>query len=229
MNPPLDDGEPDGIDDVVENGCGMDPEAQSLVAHCLRDSRETPRFALIGDSKAYTLIGGVIRTSQPGGRWLMIGGTNENGAPVPMLIDHPAYEWYPPSITAEIDAVNRDIDNCEITRSAFDTHTSDYRTMLDEIASEHAGTVTVFDPYDVYFDDFGVAYHVTNGQTMCSFTDHPSDAAAEVISSELITLSFAQRGVNTTAEEQNRNRQCEYPDIFWGSSGIFHQRYGRFY
>jgi len=274
MNPPLDDGEPDGIDDVVENGCGLDPEAESLMAHCLRDSREKPRFALIGDSKAYTLIGGVIRTSRPGGRWLMIGGTNENGAPVPMIIDHPAYEWYQPSITAAIDAVNRNdyietvvlvgavramyqiasessfaelptspngdlvrvglaatvarlvangkkvvlyvdnppltrpedcmkrrtrlplvenllqtnVDNCEITRSTFDTQTSHYRAMLDEIASGYTEAVTVFDPNDVYFDNFGIARHVVNGQMMYSFTDHPSDAAAEVIGAELNTL-----------------------------------------
>ena len=80
------------------------------------------------------------------------------------------------------------VDNCEITRSAFDAQTSDYRTMLDEIASEHVGAVTVFDPNDVYFDDFGVARHVANGQMMYSFTDHPSDAVAEVIGAELNTL-----------------------------------------
>ena len=80
------------------------------------------------------------------------------------------------------------VDNCEITRSAFDTQTSDYRTMLDEIASEHVGAVTVFDPNDVYFDDFGVARHVMDGKLLYSFTDHPSDAAAEVIGSELNDL-----------------------------------------
>jgi|GEM_PF-6528564 len=80
------------------------------------------------------------------------------------------------------------VDNCEIARSTFDTQTSDYRSLLNEISTEYAGTVTVFDPNDVYFDDFGVARHVLNGQMMYSFTDHPSDAAAEVIGAELNTL-----------------------------------------
>jgi len=274
LNPVLDDGEPDGIAELIEPGCGLVADVEARMAHCFRDVREPSRYALVGDSKAYTLIGGFIRTSDDRGRWTMIGGTGDAGAPVPMVIDHPAYESYQPLITGAIDAVNADddievvvlvgavramfgiadetsfaelpaspnyalvaeglresvrrlvdggkrvvlyVDNpplndpadclerstaygfldrllreqvprCSLDRDEFDRQTADYRILLAGIAAEHPDDVVVFDPNDVYFGDDGRARHLVDGVLMYSFTDHPSDAAADVIGERLNAL-----------------------------------------
>jgi len=274
LNPVLDDGEPDGIQQWIEEGCGLEGEVASEIARCFTDTREPVRYALIGDSKAYTLIGGFIRTSDERGRWTMIGGNGDAGAPVPMVIDHPAYETYQPLIIGAIDAVNAEpdievvvlvgavramfgiadetsfaelpdspnyalvaeglrtavdrlvgggkkvvlyVDNpplnspanclerstayrflddllrervprCSLSREDFDRQTAGYRTLLADIAAERPDAVTVFDPSDVYFDDSGTARHLVDGVLMYSFTDHPSDPAADIIGERLNDL-----------------------------------------
>jgi peptidoglycan/LPS O-acetylase OafA/YrhL len=77
-----------------QDGCGVDGEAKMLLANCLSDSREEPRYALLGDSKAAALYGGLARTSQVGGRWLFIGGNGPNGAPVPLISNAAPYDKY---------------------------------------------------------------------------------------------------------------------------------------
>ena len=52
---------------------------------CVIDTREPPRLALVGDSKASALAAGVFRTSHPGSRWVYIGGSF-------FLTDHPDYK-----------------------------------------------------------------------------------------------------------------------------------------
>lgn len=58
-----------------------------------KDTRENPVNILIGDSKAEVLFDGVVRTSQPGARWLMIAGNGTNGSFAPIISDNPAYAW----------------------------------------------------------------------------------------------------------------------------------------
>ncbi len=56
--------------------CGLAQQSIPAVYHCLSDPRESPKFALIGDSKALALLPGLIRTSQENERWLSINGIN---------------------------------------------------------------------------------------------------------------------------------------------------------
>jgi peptidoglycan/LPS O-acetylase OafA/YrhL len=93
--------------------CGInDPEKQSLFLHCVRDTREEPRFALIGDSKSAVLFPGFFNTSEPGSRWMFIGGNGSFGAPVPLISDAPEFERFQKLARVAVDSVanNPDID-----------------------------------------------------------------------------------------------------------------------
>jgi peptidoglycan/LPS O-acetylase OafA/YrhL len=59
-------------------------DGQRLQATCIVDLRESPRFGLIGDSKALAIHEGLIRTSSAGGRWLMVSSGKE-GIFVPVI------------------------------------------------------------------------------------------------------------------------------------------------
>lgn len=63
-----------GIGVAMTDRCGLAKENIPDVYHCLSDPRETPIFAIIGDSKALALLPGLIRTSAAQGRWLSING-----------------------------------------------------------------------------------------------------------------------------------------------------------
>ena len=73
----------------MDSNCGLSGEAKEKIAVCMKDNRANPIFGMLGDSKAASLIGGVVRTSNEDGRWLMIGGSNDNGNPSPF---HPNYK-----------------------------------------------------------------------------------------------------------------------------------------
>jgi hypothetical protein len=69
----------------AKDECGMRPEDQAVIPICMSDAREAPRLALIGDSKAQSLINGLIRTSYAGSRWMFVGGTRGDTVTVPAL------------------------------------------------------------------------------------------------------------------------------------------------
>lgn len=93
--------------DVLE-GCGLpDAGARDLFAHCVHDVRGSPRFALVGDSKAAVLFNGIVRTSSPAGRWLFIGGARKEGALTPVLSSRPEEQYRQPGVRAALDAVRR--------------------------------------------------------------------------------------------------------------------------
>ena len=74
------------------DGCGIaDPARQRWFAFCKHDSRPTVHVALLGDSKAAAIYGGLVRTSLDSQRWLFIGGTGPEGATVPVVSDAVAY------------------------------------------------------------------------------------------------------------------------------------------
>ena len=73
-------------DENFVNGCGISkPEEMSVFEVCGHDKRGNVKYAIMGDSKAYALYQGLVRTSSSQARWLMIGGTSIHGAPIPML------------------------------------------------------------------------------------------------------------------------------------------------
>ena len=113
MNPDIKTGDEGGANGWVQEMCGIsDPEVAALFDSCVEDNRETPRFALIGDSKAQSLIGGLIRTSTENGRWLFMGGNSDSGVPVPLISDAPEFERFQKLARIAVDSVanNPDID-----------------------------------------------------------------------------------------------------------------------
>jgi peptidoglycan/LPS O-acetylase OafA/YrhL len=59
----------------LKRQCGINDVSMALFKHpyCLEDSRQEPRYAILGDSKAEALFYGLVRESKPGNRWLLIG------------------------------------------------------------------------------------------------------------------------------------------------------------
>jgi len=82
-----------------------DPARVAVLPNCRRDSRRVERFALVGDSKAAALFGGLVRTSTDTGRWLFIGGNGPHGAPLPVLSDDDLYAYYQPAARIALGAV----------------------------------------------------------------------------------------------------------------------------
>ena len=86
---------PDVSPETMVPDCGLaDQSLRPLLPNCFSDPREMPRYALIGDSKAGVLISGLIRTSRPQGRWLMMGGNGPNGPVEPLLSEEKLYAPY---------------------------------------------------------------------------------------------------------------------------------------
>ncbi|MFZ9398010.1 MAG: acyltransferase family protein [Ilumatobacteraceae bacterium] len=272
LNVALDPGEVRGINEISTIGCGLDATTQELFADCRTDVRGAPSYALIGDSKASTLIGGFMRTSQDDRWWTVIGGTKGIQSAVPLISDDPAHERFLPLIVPAIDTVNADpnirvvvvqgavramfewpdftnfawlpdsplydkvegalretvrrlvdggkkvvlyVDNpalaapedctnrrttvgflnslliesnprCQVTLDDFLAHTERYRALLQRVADEFGGPVTVFDPTPILCDEnTRVCGHVRDGRRLYSYTDHPSDDAADLIGTEL--------------------------------------------
>lgn len=68
-------GQDGGDGGVTENKCGLsDPNLSNFFHSCHQDKRESPVFALVGDSHAISLFPGLVRTSLPQHRWLTISG-----------------------------------------------------------------------------------------------------------------------------------------------------------
>jgi hypothetical protein len=91
--------------------CGIATEAgKSVFSNCFQDSRGTPRFAVIGDSRASFLYAGLVRTSTENGRWLLIGGVNGTGGVlIPVLTNDRRYSPYQPTLHAAIEAINSNV------------------------------------------------------------------------------------------------------------------------
>lgn len=88
-----------GLDGLDEGnsiaGCGIAKDEDiKLFGACRQDSRQPPKYALIGDSKAASIYPGLVRTSGENGRWLIIGGNGPNGAPVPVISNRPIFANY---------------------------------------------------------------------------------------------------------------------------------------
>jgi hypothetical protein len=98
----------DGLDEgKVIAGCGISKEEErKLFGACMQDSREPPKYAVIGDSKAASIYPGLVRTSNETGRLLIIGGNGPNGAPVPVISNQPIFANYQKLANIAIKAVS---------------------------------------------------------------------------------------------------------------------------
>ena len=113
INPDVKTGDEGGANGWVQDSCGIsDSQVANLFDSCLEDNRGNVRFALIGDSKAQALIGGLIRTSTENGRWLFMGGNSDSGVPVPLISEEPLFERFQKLANIAINSVanNPDID-----------------------------------------------------------------------------------------------------------------------
>lgn len=98
--------------DFIAPGCGIEkPELAERIHLCQHDTRQTPRIAVLGDSKAQALVYGLYQQSDLDSRVLIIGGTGDNPAPLPLLTDAPAYRQYQAPIKIALEALipNQDI------------------------------------------------------------------------------------------------------------------------
>ena len=108
INIAIDPGDVRDIDLLSRPSCGLTPAVQELFADCRVDVRGAASYALIGDSKASTLIGGFMRTSRDDAYWTIIGGTRGLGSAVPLVSAEPSYERFQPLIVPAIEAVTTD-------------------------------------------------------------------------------------------------------------------------
>lgn len=91
----------------MAHGCGIRESTKDVeIAECMHDARGTPRFALIGDSKAAALAYGVMAMSTAENAWVFLGGNNGNGAPVPVISSEQKWQGYQALIRATIDAIS---------------------------------------------------------------------------------------------------------------------------
>lgn len=85
-------------------GCGNEKkELDSRFSVCTSDMREAPKYVLIGDSKALALYPALIRTSEPGNRWAIIGGNGSKGPVAPIISKENIYKTYQKAATLAID------------------------------------------------------------------------------------------------------------------------------
>lgn len=88
--------------------CDLPTDQRKLFLVCAKDSRGQVSYALIGDSKAHALHRGLVRTSTDAGRWLFVGGTQQQGATIPVLSDAPEFAAYQQQSRIAMDLIQRD-------------------------------------------------------------------------------------------------------------------------
>ncbi len=95
MNPRVAISEEDGGDGgFLSQPCPIAKPDRLLFEFCSEDRRGSVKYALIGDSKAGALYPGLVRTSTPAGRWLVIGGNGPHGPPIPILSTDPRFAGF---------------------------------------------------------------------------------------------------------------------------------------
>lgn len=152
-------------------GCGVqDEQLARTLAHCLHDTREEPTVALIGDSKSEALAGGLLSSSQAGYRFLYLGGTNTQGAVVPVISDAPLYRNYQPLAKASLDALSQNqsirvVVLTVATRALFQLKSDD--SIEDLPTSPH---------FDVAYEGLnaGVSQLVRHGKKVVLVVDNPT-------------------------------------------------------
>lgn len=120
INSLKDSGSDGGLNGIPVSECSLtDAKNENLKARCVIDNRDTPKFAVIGDSKALAIHEGLMRTSQADGRWLFIGSGKE-GVFVPVIADSsPDSRVYLPYTQAAINFLkSKDIKKVAVVTSA---------------------------------------------------------------------------------------------------------------
>jgi len=170
MNPSYDSGADGGSQGLTADGCGLLPAEEAWIPNCLRDAREEPVLALVGDSKAQAIFDGLVRSSRQGHRWVYMGGNGKNGAVVPVLSTNWIYDSYRrPSKTA-LDVVLRNkkvrtVLLVAASRAVF--HLKNDYSIEDLPASPHAAAA--LDGMTQYVDAI-----VSSGKKVVLLIDNPT-------------------------------------------------------
>lgn len=109
-----------GFSNFLINDCGVNEDEKKLFAVCVTDTRDKPKYALIGDSKAQAMYQGLFRTSTKSGRWLFIGGNGPYGAAVPVISENNLYK---PNNKLALIAINSIAGNPSIETAVYVTAT----------------------------------------------------------------------------------------------------------
>lgn len=83
-----------------------------------------------------------------------------------------------------LNSLSADNPACSVTRQRFLADTAEYRRLLQRIADDFGPSVRVFDATDV-FCDAESCRHIVDGVRLFSYTDHPSDDAADLVGQRL--------------------------------------------
>ncbi len=154
MNPLANSGTDGGNQGVLTNDCGIASEAdRQLIGTCSKDSRQEPRYALLGDSKAGAIFDGLVRTSDENSRWLFIGGVGKHNAFVPVHSKADLYTKYQDQSAIALEAItkNKSIEKVALvtaTRALFRLGTKEH--IRDLPHSRHYQTA--FDGLDGMID-----------------------------------------------------------------------------
>lgn len=86
----------------------INEEDRKLFGICRQDSRQIPKYALTGDSKAGVLWKGLFRQSTENGRWLVISnGKGVNATPINVLSGNEIYKPYQLLTNIAIEAISK--------------------------------------------------------------------------------------------------------------------------
>lgn len=78
-----------------------------ITNECKTEPNKVPRYVLMGDSKAASLLPGLIRTNGSPDGWLFIGGNASDGAPIPLISDDPKLQKFSRNYTETLQQVDR--------------------------------------------------------------------------------------------------------------------------
>lgn len=155
---------------VAVEGCGVDANEAKLFADCVHDPRKTVRYALLGDSKAASIFGGLVRTSSEQGRWLFIGGNNGNGAPVPVISTNEIYAPFQKLASIALNAIskNKNIETVVLVMATNNLFPLNNNTSIEELPK------TKYYPAALEGLDNAVSELTTAGKKVVLLVDNPT-------------------------------------------------------
>jgi hypothetical protein len=176
------------------DGCGIaDPAKQRWFAFCKHDSRPTVHVALLGDSKAAAIHGGLVRTSLDSQRWLFIGGTGPEGAMVPVISDAVAYQPYQRLAREALAAViaNEQIDTVVLVAGVRSLFNLPSDSSIEELPASELGGVVL--------DGLGRAVRelVTAGKRVVLVIDNPTLPDPKECMSRQTPFAWLTRAIET--------------------------------
>jgi peptidoglycan/LPS O-acetylase OafA/YrhL len=171
LNPGLSTGWDGGERGLTVKTCGLlDDGDRKFIKYCVQDARQPPTYALLGDSKAQALFAGLARTSEEGGRWVMLAGNGTDGATEPLLSDNPLYRNHQTALEVALKTINA---NEDIRVVVFASATRVLFQLANDFSVEDLPEST---NYDVALEgmDRAVKEIVSHGRKIVFVVDNPT-------------------------------------------------------